>query len=80
MVEQHRNPFQRRGAFELEMSLLKKLSIVNATIRTFFASAFLNNSHEIVEATLRRGCGPDAFAEPIPERLFVARPRRAGTP
>ena len=80
MVEQHRNPFQRRGAFELEMSLLKKLSIVNATIRTFFASAFLNNSYEIVEATSRRGRGADAFAEPILERLLVTRPCRAGMP
>ena len=71
-----KNPFRPRGACELERSLPKKPSIVNAIIRDFSASAFLNNSPEIVEAALCRGCGLDAFAEPVLERLLLGRPRR----
>ena len=70
------NPFRRRGACELERPLPKKPFIVNATIRTFSASAFLNNSHEIVEAALCRGWDPSALAESAFKSLLLSLPRR----
>ena len=71
-----KNPFRRRGACELGRSLPKNPSVVNMIIRIFSASAFLNNSPEIVKAPQRSRCGPDAFAEPVLERLLLGRPHR----
>ena len=71
------NPFRRWGAFGFERLLPKKPPIVNAISR---ASARLRcRTIPAKSSRQRRGRSPDAFAEPVLERLLVAKPRRKGT-